>query len=557
LSDNPADLIFTGGTVHTVNPAQPKAAAVAVKAGRIAAVGSDADIRSLADPNTRVFDLSGKMLLPGFQDSHVHPPSGGLERFQCDLSDLLDRDAYLATIAAYATAHPEVEWIRGGGWYMPCFPGGTPTKQAADAVVPDRPMFLTNRDGHGAWVNSKALELAGIDRNTPDPSDGRIERDASGEPSGTLHEGAMRLVERWMPKLDQGDVARGLLEGQRYLHSLGITAWQDAIVGSDQWGDTQGVYTDASQRGELTARVVGALWWDHDKGEEQIDGFIEARTHASAGRFNATSVKIMQDGVLENGTGALIDPYLDPCGAAGCSHDKDNRGLSFVDPEALKGYVTRLDAEGFQVHFHAIGDRAVREALDAIEAARRANGTNDNRHHIAHIQVIHPEDLPRFAALDVVANCQPLWAALDSQMVDLTLPFLGPERSAWQYPFESLRRSGARLAFGSDWSVSSPDPLLEMDVAVNRTDADGDPDPWLPQERVPIESAIEAFTMGSAFVNHLEDVTGSIEAGKYADFAVVDRDLLDPDVVRLDEAGVVMTMVEGQVVYATDDVSGS
>ena len=554
MSDNPADLIFTGGTVHTVNPAQPKAGAVAVKAGRITAVGSDADIRSLAGPNTRVFDLSGKMLLPGFQDSHVHPPSGGLERFQCDLSDLFDRDAYLATITAYATAHPEVEWIRGGGWYMPCFPGGTPTKQEADAVVPDRPMLLTNRDGHGAWVNSKALEIAGIDRNTPDPSDGRIERDASGEPSGTLHEGAMRLVERWMPKLDRGDVERGLLEGQRYLHSLGITAWQDAIVGSDQWGDTQGIYTDTSLRGDLTARVVGALWWDHDKDEEQIEGLIEARKQASAGRFNATSVKIMQDGVLENGTGALIDPYLDPCGVAGCTHDKGNRGLSFVDPEALKGYVTRLDAEGFQVHFHAIGDRAVREALDAIEAARRANGSNDNRHHIAHIQVVHPEDLPRFAALDVVANCQPLWAANDAQMVDLTLPFLGPERSAWQYPFESLRRSGARLAFGSDWSVSSPDPLLEMDIAVNRSEPD-DPEPLLPQERVSLEDAIGAFTMGSAYVNHLDDVTGSIEVGKYADLAVIDRDLFSPDLQRVSEAEVVLTMVEGEVEYSADEVS--
>lgn len=557
MNESPADVILTGARVHTVNPAQPRAEAVAVTGGRIIAVGSDADIRSHAGPKTLAFDLTGKMLVPGFQDSHAHPPAGGCERFQCDLTDLDDRDLYLATIGAYAKAHPEVEWIRGGGWYMPCFPGGTPTKQEADSVVSDRPLFLTNRDGHGAWVNSRALEMAGIDRNTPDPSDGRIERDTSGEPSGTLHEGAMDLVERLMPRLGRGDLERGLMEGQRYLHSLGVTAWQDAIVGSDQWGNTQGIYADMARSGALTARVVGALWWDHRRGDEQIEELVEARAQGRAGRFNATSVKIMQDGVLENGTGGLIDPYLDPCGVAGCGHDKENRGLSFVDPEALRGHVTRLDAEGFQVHFHAIGDRAVREALDALEAARRANGGNDHRHHIAHIQVVHPEDLPRFAALDVVANCQPLWAALDPQMVDLTLPFLGPERSAWQYPFESLRRSGARLAFGSDWSVSSPDPLLEMDIAVNRSETDGDREPWLPHERVPLENAIEAFTMGSAFVNHLDDVTGSIEVGKFADLAVVDRDLFAPDLVRVAEAKVVMTMVAGQVVFATDGVSGS
>lgn len=544
------------GSVYTVDPATPRAEALAISNGRILAVGSVADLAAYRGPSTEVMDFSGRSILPGFQDSHVHTPAGGVDRFQCDLSECLDGTAYLGVIEAYAKAHPEVEWIRGGGWYMADFPGGTPTKDAVDSILPDRPMFLTNRDGHGAWVNSKALQLAGIDRHTPDPVDGRIERDASGEPSGTLHEGAMDLVVPLMPEYTREDLERGLLEGQRYLHSLGVTAWQDAIVGSDQWGQTQDIYAEASRRGDLTAKVVGAIWWDHHRGEEQIEELLDVRRRTRSGHFNATSVKIMQDGVLENGTGAMIDPYVDPCGSAGCGHDKDNRGMSFVDPEALKGYVTRLDAEGFQVHFHAIGDRAVREALDAIEAARRANGANDNRHHIAHIQVVHPEDLPRFAALDVVANCQPLWAANDAQMVDLTIPFLGPERAAWQYPFESLRRSGARLAFGSDWSVSSPDPLLEMDIAVNRSEPDGNPEPLLPNERVSLDTAIEAFTMGSAYVNHLEEVTGSIEVGKFADLAVVDRDLFDPDIRRTSEAKVVLTMVEGDVVYEAGEQDG-
>lgn len=557
MSDPVADLILRGAAVYTVSKDQPWAEAVAVQDGRILAVGSDGDIRNLSSPKTQVVDLDGGMILPGFQDSHCHPPAGGLERLQCDLNDINDRTGYLRTTKDYAEGNPEVEWIRGGGWYLAMFPGGTPTAAELDAVVSDRPVFLTNRDGHGAWANSKALELAGVTRDTPDPADGRIERDAAGNPSGTLHEGAMDLVHRIMPKLDPKGLAEGLMIAQRYLHSLGITAWQDAIVGDDQWGDTLQIYREAAERGDLTARVVGALWWDHNRGEDQIEEFAEFRG-LGAGRFRPTSVKIMQDGILENFTGAVIDPYLDPCGVAGCGHDKEGRGISFVDPQALKGYVTRLDREGFQVHFHAIGDRAVREALDSLEAARVANGANDNRHHIAHIQVIHPDDLPRFALLGVTANCQPLWAALDPQMVDLTLPFLGPEREAWQYPFGSLKRSGARLAFGSDWSVSSPDPLEEIDIAVNRSEPDtpGPREPWLPDERVDLTAAIEAFTMGTAYVNHLDDSTGSIEPGKFADLAVVDRNLFEEDQERISEAKVILTMVEGEVVHSTGQVQG-
>lgn len=270
----------------------------------------------------------------------------------------------------------------------------------------------------------------------------------------------------------------------------------------------------------------------------------------------------MQDGVLENFTGAMIDPYLDPCTGGDCGHDPTNRGISMIEPDLLREAVPKLDAAGFQVHFHAIGDRAVREALDALEAARDANGTTDGRHHIAHIQVIHPEDLPRFGALGVTANCQPLWAAYDDQMVELTLPFLGPERSAWQYPFASLKRSGARLAFGSDWSVSTPNPLEEMEIAVNRSlrqDAtDTNPratDVFLPDERLSLEESIEAFTMGTAYVNHLEADTGSIVEGKFADLAVVDRNLFEAG-PSIADAKVVMTLVEGEIVYDGGAVAG-
>jgi len=550
-SDGPADVVFTGGAVYTVDPARTWAQAVAVKDGRIVTVGTNGSVADLIGPKTQVHDLGGSMLLPGFQDAHVHPPSGGLEMLQCNLNEAYTREGYERIVADYASEHSDVEWIRGGGWSMDSFPGGTPTKEVLDRIVPDRPVYLPNRDGHGAWVNSRALELARITRETPDPPDGRIERDAHGDPSGTLHEGAMDLVDKLMPPVAQEEWEEGLRVAQRYLHSLGITAWQDAIVGGPY--ETLGAYTATAGRDELTARVVGALWWDRHRGEEQIDELVAKRDRSSVGRFRATTVKIMQDGVIEDFTAGVLDPYLDRDGMP-----SSNRGMSFVDPEPLKASVTRLDAEGFQVHIHAIGERAVREALDALEAARGANGANDHRHHIAHVQVIHPDDIPRFHELGVVANAQPLWATLEGQMVNLTIPFLGPERSGWQYPFASLVRSGARLAFGSDWSVSSPNPMWEMAIAVHRreprryADMVGEratKETFLPDERIDLATAIHAFTMGSAYVNHLDHATGSIEVGKEADLVVVDRNLFDLSLDELADAKVQLTMVAGAPVF--------
>jgi len=550
-ASNPADLVFTNGAVYTVDAARRWARAVAVRGGRIVAVGTDDDVRDLVGSKTVVHDLEGRMLLPGFQDAHCHPPSAGLQMIQCDLSDAHTAAEYERIVRRYAVEHPDEEWIQGGGWSMDAFPRGTPTRDVLDRLVPDRPAFLPNRDGHGAWVNSKALELAGITRETPDPPDGRIERDERGEPSGTLHEGAMDLVEKLMPPVSEEDMEQGLRAAQEYLHSLGITAWQDAIVGGSY--PSLEAYVSAARKGELTARVVGALWWDRHRGGEQIEELIAKRDRSSVGRFRATTVKIMQDGVVENFTAGVLEPYLD--------RDRKptaNRGLSFVDPELLKGHVTRLDAEGFQVHFHALAERAVREALDAIEAARRANGMNDNRHHVAHIQVVHPDDIPRFRELGVVANAQPLWATFEGQMVHLTIPFLGPERSEWQYPFAALVRSGAMLAFGSDWFVSSPNPMWEMAIAVNRmapakyANVFGETatkEAFLPAERLDLATAIHAFTMGSAYVNHLDDVTGSIEVGKYADLVVVRENLFDLELDELTEAKVLLTMVEGEPVF--------
>lgn len=546
-----ADLVFTAGTrggrVFLADAARSTARAVAVTNGRISAVGHD--VSALVGPHTEVVDLDGGLLVPGFQDAHVHPVWGGLDMLRCDLAELSTREEYLDRIAAYAQEYPDDEWILGGGWQMSAFPGGTPTAEDLDSVVPDRPAFLPNRDGHGAWVNSRALALAGITRETADPADGRIERDANGAPSGTLHEGAMGLVNRLLPTEAPERLVEALLQGQRHLHSYGVTAWQDAIVGTEYGdaGDPLPAYLTAAASGSLTGRVVGSLWWDRSRGLEQIDDIVRRRDESTVGRFRARSVKIMQDGVAENFTAAMLEPYCD-----GHGHPREDSGISFVEPELLKEAATRLDALGFTLHFHAIGDRAVRECLDAVEAALVRNGPRGNRHHISHIQVVHPDDIPRFRALDVAANMQMLWATLEPQMVELTIPFLGEQRSAWQYPFGDLLRSGAALAAGSDWSVSTPNPLAAIHVAVNRrsapTEWEGDYPAFLPEQAIDLATALVAYTAGSARVNHLDD-TGTIAVGMRADLALLDRDPFEHPVDEIGLTEVRGTWVEGERVY--------
>jgi len=544
-----ADLVFTGGKVFTADAVRSTATAVAVSGDRIVAVGYD-EIFDLVGPATEVVDLEGGLLVPGFIDAHVHPVWGGLDMTRCDLSALTTQRQYLQRIGEYAAENPRDDWILGGGWSMSAFAGGTPTALALDAVLSDRPVFLPNRDGHGAWVNSRALELAGVTRDTPDPDDGRIERSADGTPSGTLHEGAMALVSRLLPFATDEAMVQALQVGQAYLHSFGITGWQDAIVGTAaDSGDVGPAYRTVSERGQLTGRVVGALWWDRTRGVEQIPELVAQRASLSHGHFRATSIKIMQDGVAENFTAAMTEPYCD-----GHGHPTDNSGISFVEPALLNEAAIALDALGFQLHFHAIGDRAVRECLDAVQAANSTNGRRDARHHIAHLQVVHPDDIPRFRQLGVVANMQSYWAALEPQMVDLTLPFLGEKRSAWQYPFGDLLRSGATLAAGSDWSVSTPDPLAAMHVAVNRVipvaHQEAEYGTFLPEQRLDLATSLAAYTAGSAFVNHADD-TGRITVGALADLAVLNRDPFEHPVDEIAEARVVQTFVGGSRVFAS------
>jgi predicted amidohydrolase YtcJ len=532
-----ADLVLTGGSVFTADAASTVAEAVAVREGRISWVGPAGEAEGQAGPETQVVDLEGRTVVPGFQDAHLHPAEGGLTALRCDLHEATSREACLETIARYSAEHPELDWIVGTGWSIDSFEGGTPTRADLDAVVPDRPAFFDNRDGHGAWVNTVALAAGGITRETPDPPGGRIERLESGEPQGTLHEDAMEIVMKLLPPTTHEEWEQAILGAQAAHHALGITAWQDARVEAGPLA----AYRSLAERGELTMRVEGNLLWDRERGDEQLEELVELRSVGSVGRLRIRGAKIFADGVLENFTGALLDPYV----------GTDNYGISMVAPEDLRRIVTLLDARDFQVHMHTIGDRAVRDALDALQAAQEANGRRDMRHHLAHLQLVHPDDLPRFAELGVVANVSPYWACRSGYVEDMTEPFIGPERSARMYPFGSLLRAGARLAFGSDWTVSTANPLLQIEVAVTRIAPDTRwLEPLLPEEGIDLTTALTTFTAGSAYVNFLEGETGTLEPSKSADLAVLDRDVLDPGAGPIGDASVVLTLLAGETVYA-------
>jgi hypothetical protein len=535
----PADLVFRNGSIYTVDGARSWARAVAVRGGRIVYVGSDEGSGEWIGPSTQVVDLDDRLMLPGFQDVHIHPIGGGIEAAACDLNDLTTLEEYLEAIGTYAAENPDEEWILGGGWKMSVFgPGANASRKLLDEIVPDRPVFLASSDGHSAWVNSKALEIAGVTAETPDPADGIIDREpGTRQPMGSLQEGAIYLVQAHAPPVDLETRMAGLQYSIEMLNNYGITSIQDANVDEEDLK----AYRALDDRGELHLRVVGSQWWDREIGTGQIDQFRTLRDQYTKGRVRATTVKIMQDGVMENFTAAMLEPY---------AGKGDTRGIPMVEPEALKTAVTALDAAGFQVHFHAIGDAAIRQSLDAVEAALSENGNSGLRHHISHLELIDPADVPRFRKLNVVANFQPLWAFADSYVTELTVPFIGPERTRSLYPIGSVHRSGGMIAFGSDWSVSTANPFHEIEVAVTRMGPSGETtEPFLPQERIDLPLALAAFTINAAYVNTSEGDTGSVEVGKYADLIVLDRNLFDIRPQEISETSVLMTMIEGQVVH--------
>jgi len=545
-----AELLMLNGKVYTVNHEQSWAEAIAITDGRIIWVGNSEDANQWQGEGTRTIDLGGKMVLPGFQDIHIHPVHSGVSYQQCALFDAEGVELLQQRIKQCAESEPG-EWIRGGGWLVTNFaPSGLPDKKLLDEIVPDRPVALKSSDGHSMWVNSLALELAGINADTQDPAGGRIDRyPNSTEPSGSLQEtSAMNLVHIVEPELTQKELEAGLAYSRDHLHSLGITAVQDAMLKLTPGDAYFGLpaYLALEERGELNLHVINAMYWQNDISlEEQLPAFLKARDESTPYIHN-TAIKIWQDGVIETETAALLEPYL-------------NRGDQFVgellnEPAVLNEAVTALDAAGFQIHFHAIGDRAIRSAFDSIQAAREANGKHDNRHHISHIQLFSPEDIPRFAELDVVANFQPLWAIEDGYITDLTIPRIGEERGKFLYPIGSVQRTGARVAFGSDWYVTSANPLDGIEAAVTRLDPDGKTDePLGENEEINLAQAIENYTLNSAYVNFLDVDTGSIEIGKLADIIVLDRNLFDVPASEINQVRVIATLFRGELVFGNLD----
>ncbi len=513
------------------------AESVAVRGGRIVYVGTAAGAEAFRSPSTRVVNLEGKMVLPGFHDAHVHPVSGGMELALCDLNGSKDKRELFERIRRYAASHPKQPWITGGGWDLPMFPNANPTRQELDALVPDRPASLSAADGHSSWVNTKALEIAGVTRSTPDPLDGRIERDANGNPSGTLRESAKRLVDRHIPKPTPREYAEGLRRGLDMANRFGITS----LIEANASDEILAAYAEAERAGTLSARVRASLSVDTTRGPEQVAGLVKKREAFSRGRLRASAAKIFEDGVIESETAALLEPYL---GRPGFS------GKPRLESDAFDRLAVALDRAGFQIHVHAIGDRAVRLSLDALEAARRANGVRDARPLLAHIELIDPADIPRFRRLGVVADFQPLWAYADPYITDLTLPRLGPERSRWIYPIGSVVESGAVVAGGSDWNVSSMNPLDAIEVGVTRREVGAASGPaFLPEQRVSLPAMLAAYTIAGAYAAFEEKETGSIEAGKAADLIVLDRNLFEQPPEKIHEAKVLWTLLDGREVY--------
>ncbi len=498
-------------------------------------------------------DVRGGLLLPGFIDAHMHPMIGGLERLRCELFAISGADAVLDAIASAARTRPDDAWVRGGGWAVTDFGPHGPLAADLDRAVPDRPAFIPSADHHDAWVNSRALEAAGVTRATPDPADGWIERDELGHPTGTLREGAIRLVGDHV-ETTRAEYADALREAQSHLHSWGITGWHDALIGGYAGiDDPTRAYLDLIDAGELTARVRCSQWWDRRTAPEDAHAhaqeLLARRDELGAAGLDAGSVKVMMDGIAETFTASTSSPYRDvhtcPCG---------DSGMAFLTREQVAAAVTALDAAGLQMHAHAIGDAAVRDALDAVAAARRTNGLRDLRHQIAHLQLVAPQDRARFAELDVVANLQGMWARWDTPAVEVLAKHLDEERMAWHYPFRDLLDAGARFAGGSDWPVNPPEPVAGIHALVNRRRWQSEgaaPPPLMPEQSIDLREAMAAYTSGSARVNHFED-GGVVQIGARADLTLLDRDPFAGPAEEIGAAEVIATWAQGSRVFQRD-----
>jgi len=544
-AEPPADLVLLHGRIHTEDSSRDVVQALALRGNRIVAVGTDQALSALVGPSTRSVDLGGKVVLPGIIDAHTHPAESALDLGKCSLGDRLITPAEIkAKVARCLKERPAGHTL----WFevINVNPSGlTLTLADLDAMYADRPMLLNGSDGHTIWANSAALAAARIGAATRDPTGGRIERDAAGNPSGTLRDTATEIVLDARPAASLEVQASQLEQALSAMRATGITSVQDADTDAHSMRMYKQLYD--TQRLNMRVRATFGLKNTHRPAEALIGEAIKFRAAWAIDPefLRADAVKIFADGVIEypSQTAALLEPYLDAAG-----RPTRNRGPTYYTQDHLNRIVSAADAAGFTVHVHAIGDRAVRSTLDAFADARQRNGVRDNRNQIAHLELIDPEDFARFKELGVIANFQLLWATRESYITSATLPYLGPERSRHLYPARSLRDAGALLAGGSDWSVSSFNPFKAMEHAITRREARGQ-EPLLPEQSISIQDIVDAYTINAAFALKQERTTGSLEPGKRADFIVLDRDIFAIDPYDLHDTRVLSTYLDGREVY--------
>lgn len=534
-----ADVIITNARVYTVNTQQKWAEAVAVKGDKIVAVGDRKQVEALRGPATKVIDAGGRMLLPGFEDCHIHFMQGSVGLTQVDLNGSATVEEIQKRVKAYADSHPKEPWILGMGWTYPVFgPSAVPNKKMLDDVVSDRPVYLDAFDGHSGWANSKALAMAGIDRNTPDPPNGQVVRDANGDPTGALRESATDLVSSKAPKPTRAERMDALRRGMRAANKAGLTR----VHSAGQDFEYLDLYNELRSNGEMTLRFYVAYFLDPPALTPDAIAQIEAaRKKYNDDWIEGGVVKTMLDGVVEAHTAAMLAPYTD---------DPSLSGRLFWDPEKYKATIAELDSRGLQIFTHAIGDRAIRLALDAYQNAAAVNKTQDLRHRIEHIETIDAADIPRFGNLGVIASMQPLHSYPDDDTLNIWSRNIGPERAAHAWVWRSIEQAGGAIAFGSDWPVVTLNPWEGVQTALTRQTKEGEPaGGFIPKQRLSLEDTIHAYTLGAAFAGHREKSEGSLEAGKLADMVLVDRDLFKVEPSEIGKTEVLFTMVGGKVVY--------
>jgi predicted amidohydrolase YtcJ len=540
----PADLLLLNGRIYTSSPARHWMKALAIRGERVLAAGSAREIETYRGQRTQVIDLGGRMAMPGIIDSHLHFLSGSLALDEVKLDDARTLPEVKRRIRDYAAAHPERPWVLGRGWYYDVFkPALLPTRQILDEVVPDRPAALSCFDGHSIWVNSRALALAGIDRNTPDPEQGGtvvgiiVHDPASGEPSGVLKEAAIALVRRLIPEPTRTEKLQALRRGLEEASRHGLTS----VVNASGSLEELELYDELRRRGELSVRTYTALMMEPELTEKTLQTYEEARRRFHDEWVRAGAIKAFMDGVVESHTAAMLAPYAD---------DPQLQGSLNYTPEQFRKNVLELDRRHFHIMTHAIGDRAIRTVLDAYQAAQRANGRRDRRFRIEHIEIIDPEDIPRFGRLGVIASMQPYHAYPGIDTVETWAGRIGPARLPYAFPWHDLAATGARLAFGSDWPVVSLDPFIGIQNAVTREDVNGQPpDGWVGRQKVTLPQALAAYTRDGAYAEFQENLTGTLEPGKLADVIVLSQDLFAVEPLNIGKTNVLLTLVGGKIVH--------